>query len=69
MLNLIIVGVAKSGKTSLVKKLSQLRRQNLPNDELNICTWKFFPTTNDGNNVYFRTWDFPSQVSIYVIAT
>ena len=62
MLNLIIVGAAESGKTSLMKRLSRLKKQNLSKDEIRICIWKFSPTTSDGTDTYFRTWDFPSQV-------
>ena len=62
MINLVIVGAAESGKTSLMKRLSHLKKQNSSRDEIRICIWKFSSTTSDGANTYFRIWDFPSQV-------
>ena len=64
MLNLIIVGGPESGKTSLMKRLSHLKKQNLSKNEIRICIWKFSPNTKDGADTYFRTWNFPSQVRI-----
>ena len=64
MLNLIIVGDAESGKTSLMKKLSQ--RKRLPEDEISICNWELQLPPSDGGKIYFRIWDFPSQVCMYV---
>lgn len=62
MLNLTIVGNTESGKTSLMKRLNKkLKRQKLPEYKISIYDWKFSPTTSD-DVVYFRIWDFPSQV-------
>lgn len=61
MINLMVVGNSKSGKTSLMKRLSKLRKLELPKDEINICEWKFSPPHNK-YTICFRTWDFPYQV-------
>ena len=66
MLDLIIVGGSKKGKTSLMKNLNRkLRKHKLPVDEISIYNWEYSPTTGDGPDVVFRMWDFPSQVRLY----
>ena len=65
MLDLIIVGGNKKGKTSLVKGLNRkLKKNKFPTDEISICNWKYSPPSGDGPDVVFRIWDFPSQVNI-----
>lgn len=63
MLNLVIVGGTGSGKTSLMMRLNRRKRTKSCTDdivsEISICNWKF---SGDGGIVYFRIWDFPSQV-------
>ena len=62
MINLVIVKPAKSRKTTLTKKLTQLRARQKPKDEISIWNWEI----SDGGKIYFRIWNFPSQVCIYV---
>ena len=63
MLNLVIVGGTGSGKTSLMMRLNRRKKTKSCTDdidsEISICNWKF---SGDGGIVYFRIWDFPSQV-------
>ena len=61
-LNLMIVGVNGSGKTSLMKRLN--RKQTLPEDEINIDGWKFSAEKTSAHKICFITWDFPSEVCI-----
>ena len=64
-LNLMIVGVYNSGKTSLMKRLTH--KKNIPEDEINIDEWRFSTKTHNCKT-YFKLWDFPSQVCMnYVI--
>ena len=58
MINLVIVGAAKSGKTSLMRKLIKARQRQLE-DEISICN-----ESSDGDKICYRIWDFPSQVRI-----
>ena len=60
----MIVGGTESGKTSLMKRLSKLKKLELPKDEISIYDWKFSSATGDSHAVYFRIWDFPSQVRL-----
>ena len=63
-LNLMIVGVNNSGKTSLMKRLNHVSsRRSVPDDEINIDEWSFSASTH---KIYFKTWDFPSQVRTYM---
>ena len=62
MLNLMIVGDTETGKASLMKKL--IKKQKLSKDEISICNWKL---TSRGGIIYFRTWNFPSQVCNIVL--
>jgi len=65
MLDLIIVGGNKKGKTSLMKNLNRkLKKHKLTVDELSIYNWEYSPITGDGPDVIFRMWDFPSQVRL-----
>ena len=57
--NLIIVGAPETGKTLLMKKLIDPKRQNLPKDEITICIRK---TTSNRGRIYLRIWDFPNHV-------
>ena len=63
MLDLIIVGGSKKGKTSLMKSLNKkLRRERCQSDEINIYNWEYSPPAGGGPDVVFRMWDFPSKV-------
>ena len=66
MLDLIVVGGSKKGKTSLMKSLNKkLKKEKFPVDEISIYNWEYSPPTGDGPDVVFRMWDFPSQVVTY----
>lgn len=66
MLNLVIVGGSGSGKTSLMMRLNKVKPKILSRSdsdlETSICDWKFSSKAGDRGTVYFRMWDFPSQV-------
>ena len=63
MLDLIIVGGSKKGKTSLLKSLNKgLKKEKCQSDEINIYDWEYSPPTGGGPDVVFRMWDFPSKV-------
>lgn len=64
ILDLVIVGERKSGKTSLVKSLNRnLRKKACPIDEIGIYNWEYSPPAGEGPDVVFRIWDFPNQVN------
>ena len=67
MLDLVIVGASKKGKTSLVKSLNRKLRKHefsVEFEEISIHNWEYSPPTGDGPDIVFRIWDFPSQVLI-----
>ena len=64
MLNLVIIGGSKKGKTLLLKSLNRkLKNDKFPADEICIYNWQCSSPGNDGLDVTFRMWDFPSKVS------
>ena len=63
MLDLIIVGGSKCGKTSLMKSLNKkCKKQKFPVDKISIYDWEYSPPAGDEPDVVFKMWDFPSQV-------
>ena len=62
MVNLMIVGGNKKGKTSLMRRLCK-DGTKAPGamDEITICNWEFLSDPSVAA-VNFRIWDFPSQV-------
>ena len=62
MVNLMIVGGNKKGKTSLMRRLCKDgTKAPGATDEITICNWEFLSDPS-ATPVNFRIWDFPSQV-------
>ena len=67
ILDLVIVGERRKGKTSLVKSLNRnLKKKAFSVDEIGIYDWEYSPPAGDGPDVVFRIWDFSNEVASYI---